>query len=56
MEVTRIADLPPKLYEVAEYNLVELDFVNAFTKIQGAPSNGSGWPATAPESMITIDR
>jgi hypothetical protein len=33
MEVTRIADLPPKLYEVAEYNLDESDFVNAFTKI-----------------------
>jgi hypothetical protein len=42
MEVTRIADLPPKLHEVAQYNLVELDFVNAFTKIQGASSKGSG--------------
>jgi hypothetical protein len=51
MEVTRIVDLPPKLYEVAEYNLVELDFVNAFTKIQDAPSNGSGVTATAPERV-----
>jgi hypothetical protein len=48
MEVTRIAVLPPKLYEVAEYNLVELDFVNAFTKIQGAPSNGSGVAGDSP--------
>jgi hypothetical protein len=49
MEVTRIADLPPKLYEVAEYNPDEkLDFVNAFTKIQGPSSNGSGAVARAP--------
>jgi hypothetical protein len=48
MEVMRIADPPPKLYEVAEYSLVKLDFVNAFTKIQGASSNGSG-VATAPK-------
>jgi hypothetical protein len=49
MEVIRIADLPPKLYEVAEYDVVELDFVNAFTKIQGASSNGSGVAAEAPK-------
>jgi hypothetical protein len=42
MEVTRIADLPPVLMKIAEYNSDELDFVNAFTKIQGASSNGSG--------------
>jgi hypothetical protein len=42
MEVTRIADLPPELYEVAQLNRIELYFVNAFTKIQGALSNGRG--------------
>jgi hypothetical protein len=48
MEVTRIVDLPPKLYEVAEYDLVERDFVNAFTKIQVASSNGSGAAGDSP--------
>jgi hypothetical protein len=42
MEVTRIADLPPKLYEVAEYNPDEPDFVNAFTKIGETVPDGSG--------------
>jgi hypothetical protein len=30
---------------VAEYNRIELDFVNAFTKIQRAFPKGSGTPA-----------
>jgi hypothetical protein len=48
MEVKRIADLPPKLYEVAQYNLDKPDFVNAFTKIQSPSSNGSGVVIAAP--------
>jgi hypothetical protein len=42
MEVTRIADLPPELYEVAQLNRIALYFVNAFTKIQEPLPNGSG--------------
>jgi hypothetical protein len=42
MEVTRIADLPPELYEMAQLNRIELYFVNAFTKIDGTVPNGSG--------------
>jgi hypothetical protein len=41
---------------VAEYNVVELDFVNAFTKIQGPSSKGSGVITGAvPHPMIPSD-
>jgi hypothetical protein len=40
MEVTRIADLPPKLIEVAG-NPMAPDLVNAFTKIQDPCPKGS---------------
>jgi hypothetical protein len=47
MEVTRIADLPPKLIEVAG-NPVDPDFVNAFTKIQDPFPKGSAGGAGPP--------
>jgi hypothetical protein len=45
--------------KLAQLNLIEPYFVNAFTKIQGALPNGSGAgtnlsPSKSP--MITIDR
>jgi hypothetical protein len=56
MEVTRIADLPPELYEVAQLNRIELYFVNAFTKILGALSNGRGGAISYQLSVITGTR
>jgi hypothetical protein len=59
MEVTRIADLPPELYEMAQSTRIELYFVNSFTKIQKAFPNGSGAltePKPGRGPMITIRR
>jgi hypothetical protein len=50
MEVTRIADLPPKSINCPR---IELDFVNSFTKIKTLGVNGRG--ATAARQATADD-
>jgi hypothetical protein len=52
MEVTRIADLPPKLMKWAE-NRMEFGLVNSFTKILDPFPKGSGRDAAGDRRPVS---